>query len=414
MLYRKSKYTETLRVKNKQYVVSLLTNAIVQIDFDIDDADSINSLSEGDFDCLLKNGIITNLSKVDELVFAKDFLKKIWENNKTKTLVTVVPSLLCNLACPYCYERDLGVDSQHSVMSDSEMKMVIDYLAKHQIKDIALYGGEPLLKRNKSILEPLFHFIIEQKGSINVTSNGTQVDEYMDFFRPDCISCIQITIDGMQDINDRYRVTKGGRGTYDTIINNIDMLICKGVNISIRMNINSENHESCQEFSRFIKEKYQNMKNIQVYFSPIRGDMCSYNYGEKGFIHPATMPIDNQMDRDSLAILPSGSFCGTTSRSGSLVFAPMGIWNCWHDVGVKQKKLCNYCELEDMENYHTKLPQFSNPCISCEYLLLCSGDCLVEYRENCDIESKRKMFRGSFENIISRRLKNESSASCSC
>lgn len=397
---RLSSYIDIINTDKGYFVISLITNAILKISSDITKRFNLDDFDQNTIDLLKKNGILTSLSEIDEKNFANDFLKKIWEMNNSKTSVTIVPSLFCNLTCPYCYERDYGVDSQSELMSEVHMKVVIDFLKEKDIKSIALYGGEPLLKRNKKLLKPLLEFITNEEGSINVTTNGTEIGNYEEYLHSNCISTVQITIDGMQDEHDKYRVTRQGQGSFDDIMCNIDMLIHKNVDIRIRMNVNKENLESCTNFQNMILKKYSDKKNLYVYFAPIKGEMCDFEYGEENLKHPLTNQLQLNLKKNAIASLPTGSFCSTTSKNGSFVFAPNGIWNCWHDVGLGDKKLYNYDNFKFDSSPHTELPQFSEPCVSCKYILFCAGDCLVEDQGYCDIGKKTQMFQNSFRQIL--------------
>lgn len=394
---RVSNYVEFI---NNKYIISLITNAVIEMPLDFNYPNDFYELDDNAIESLIKNGILTYLSEEEEKFFVQDLLKKIWNLNNNKPAVTIVPSLYCNLACPYCYERDYGVDSQIDIINEKNMKKIIDFLKKKEINSIALYGGEPLLKRNKKILEPLLKYISSKKGSVNVTTNGTEILEYSDFMHQGCISTLQITMDGMKEEHDKYRVSKKGHGSFDTIIKNIDAIINKNVNIRIRMNINKENTESSHQLKKMLTKRYENKSNIHIYFAPIKGEMCDFEYGDDGFLHPLTNQIQSDFQQKTIASLPTGSFCSTTSKAGSFVFAPNGIWNCWHDVGIEDKKILDYSEFNLESSTHSRLPQFSEPCSSCKYLLLCAGDCLVENKGNCDIEHKEKMFKNSFKQIL--------------
>ncbi len=133
----------------------------------------------------------------------------------------------CNSNCRYCYEKSMnefenGLDKKwkfdFNVPCDTEIN--IEKLKKFILQDkdpvIIFYGGEPLLQLDK-IKE-----IIDAFGdSVRycMQTNGKLLDkvptEYMDKF-----SRILVSIDGDRERTDYNR----GKGTYDTILKNIDFI----------------------------------------------------------------------------------------------------------------------------------------------------------------------------------------------
>lgn len=102
----------------------------------IDDNKLIEDLKKGQF-------IIDD--NVDELQLLRFNLWRSRFNDKNLGL-TIAPTLGCNFACVYCYEKD----SQKNVfMSEEVQDKIVEYI-KRQIKylqsvNITWYGGEPLL-----------------------------------------------------------------------------------------------------------------------------------------------------------------------------------------------------------------------------------------------------------------------------
>lgn len=71
---------------------------------------------------------------------------------------------------------------------------------------------------------------------------SNKIAEYVDDLK---ISALQITLDGTKETHNQTRCLKNGLGTFDKILQNIDILLGKSktVRISVRMNISTENSE---------------------------------------------------------------------------------------------------------------------------------------------------------------------------
>ena len=82
----------------------------------------------------------------------------------------------CNFRCPYCFEKDIQKDGTAFTkeMVDKAYQAILQIAPDERLRSrsITLYGGEPLLKRNKNIIS----YIIEQGKELgfkfSAISNG--------------------------------------------------------------------------------------------------------------------------------------------------------------------------------------------------------------------------------------------------
>jgi uncharacterized protein len=128
----------------------------------------------------------------------------------------------CNLACSYCFEKNmLGYKRMPISIAEQAVDLLFDYSGKQTDVNITLFGGEPML--NFKAIEHILPYA-EQKAAtrgnrirFNMTSNGTLIDaqkaEYLARHRV----YVLLSIDGMAPTNDRYRVDKKGRGTFERV-----------------------------------------------------------------------------------------------------------------------------------------------------------------------------------------------------
>ena len=73
-------------------------------------------------------------------------------------------------------------------------------------KDIALYGGEPLLKENRDIVEYIVRKGCEKGYKFHALTNGYDLDAFVDLLSPELIYKLQITIDGTRDFHNQKRI----------------------------------------------------------------------------------------------------------------------------------------------------------------------------------------------------------------
>lgn len=140
----------------------------------------------------------------------------------------------CNINCSYCYVYNLGDDGWKD-MPHFISKENIEFLSKSlaaQMQDqesrfaTVLHGGEPFMlgpRRLEFLLKNLRKFLTFDYP-ISIQTNGTLItNEILDICSKYQAS-LSISIDGPQEINDKYRVDKKGLGTHSSIVSGINLL----------------------------------------------------------------------------------------------------------------------------------------------------------------------------------------------
>lgn len=141
----------------------------------------------------------------------------------------------CNLRCEYC--KHCGTYPMERTHRNIDMSQTIafgaiDFARNHSTHfegknlSVGFYGGEPLLRFEllkktvdyaKSILDKEVHF--------SITTNGTIMnDQILDFLISEKMS-VQISLDGPQNIHDRYRKTINLQGSHSEIISNLRKIL---------------------------------------------------------------------------------------------------------------------------------------------------------------------------------------------
>ena len=106
-----SKYNIIRKYEDKILVYNSFSKSSILLEKDSDTScfeniDSFNKLSEEEKSILINNGFVISDDR-DELSEIKyTFEQKFFEND-TLT-IALVPTLACNFACPYCFEKNLS------------------------------------------------------------------------------------------------------------------------------------------------------------------------------------------------------------------------------------------------------------------------------------------------------------------
>ncbi len=232
-------------------------------------SDILKEFSEKDKDKFLKT--VTQMYNfsflVEENLNEKELLNIARKELPKKPLLNVMYLILtdkCNFACKYCFvEGNIKKDYKFSSMNEATAKRAIDLfflnINKKKLKksQIIFYGGEPLL--NKDVFKFAVEYIqenqkkisFEHKHTMMIVTNGTFVDEELAvFFKKNDVE-IGISLDGSKEINDQMRIKTDGKGTFEDIINAIEILRRHGIPFGISCTISTHNLDKLEEVSKW-------------------------------------------------------------------------------------------------------------------------------------------------------------------
>ena len=172
------------------------------------------------------------------------------------------PSYECNLACTYCFQKDLPHNPDKFMSKkvlDDSIKAAREISSRRTgtIESIELFGGEPLLLKSKSNVEKILKFAEKEDATVTIVTNGVLVKEFMDILTPvkNRINMLQITVDGPPEIHDKRRIFRSGRGTFHMIEEGIELLLENGINVHMRINIDNTNISYLPELYGYISRK---------------------------------------------------------------------------------------------------------------------------------------------------------------
>lgn len=133
----------------------------------------------------------------------------------------------CNLNCSYCYvynQADSGWRDRPALMSHETFAAAVDRIGRHcalsgqKTVDITFHGGEPTLVGPDRFAR-MCALVRERLGelvdvTLAIQTNGTRLDaRWVTVLREHGIR-VGISLDGPEEINDRFRVDHRGRGSH--------------------------------------------------------------------------------------------------------------------------------------------------------------------------------------------------------
>ncbi len=318
--------------------------------------------------------------------------------------IAILPTFGCNLACPYCFEQ---VKPQ-AIREDKEyLQCIINALHYFsQFGEIMpeLYGGEPLLPQNASIIEGVLSECIKlQIRDMGIITNGTYLKEYsyLPIKYPEIKFNIQITVDGPRAIHNKRRVSAIGVDTFALIMEGIDSIIdCKNVFIQIRTNVDDQNAKSISELYEYFEEKYAFYNNIVYYLTPTCDRSCPQNDTSEIYIVKLLdkIPKINGLKKnggfhvlsylyslidDKESAVPMHSYCEGV-RGKYFALAPDGnIYSCGETVGIPHHSIGWFdnssvnIDTNKLEQWKQNTIASREGCRNCAFCYICGGGCAL-------------------------------------
>jgi putative heme d1 biosynthesis radical SAM protein NirJ1 len=143
----------------------------------------------------------------------------------------------CNLDCVHCYAYAVHPDEvDKTELTTEEGKALIDDLAEFGSPVILFSGGEPLLRKD---LTELAQYAKDKGMRAVISTNGTLISKEKAMQLKDVgLSYVGVSLDGMSDINDKFR---GHDGAFDDAIQGLKNCQEQGIKVGLRFTINKHN-----------------------------------------------------------------------------------------------------------------------------------------------------------------------------
>ena len=154
----------------------------------------------------------------------------------------------CNLKCVHCYAhaKNVALDNELSL---NEGKVLINDLAEFGVPVMLFSGGEPLVRKD---LPELAAYAVKKGMRAVVSTNGTLITPQIAQTLKDIgLSYVGISLDGMEEINDRFR---GVKGAFRLALKGIENCKKAGIKVGLRFTINKSNVGQIPEIFKLLEE----------------------------------------------------------------------------------------------------------------------------------------------------------------
>lgn len=309
-------------------------------------------------------------------------------------------SELCNFACKYCIQKRSheggGFDHMselkfnNKIMSWNIAKYSIDKFMnilrknKNNKAHIMFFGGEPLT--NWNVLTTTLDYIDEVYSDINVTyvitTNGSLLTSERAKKLKEHDVVVQISLDGLKDTNDKNRIFKDGRGTFDVVNRGIEELLRYDINLNLGVVISEESFDSIT--TKFIDYAIlKGVKNIEINPEERLHEKIGINRITDKILELVFYGIDNNINVFSLLEIPllkmiyqRQGFCSVVGSTLSI--EPSGdvhLCRCLKDRIENVEKLDKILQSQQYKDMVLRIEGNLKGCKGCYIEGLCGGGC---------------------------------------
>lgn len=339
-------------------------------------------------------------------------------------MATVVLTLECNLACPYCFEDHFR---GNYIMNADTSQLLIDYVKREQIDrgndvELRFYGGEPLMAipRLKEIARPLFE-AAKNAGtgfSFSLVTNATLLTRpVVKDLLPLGLNCALITIDGPPEIHNAQRPFVSGAGSFDTIIKNLKS-VYELVTIKPGGNFTRENYRAFPAvLDALIEAGIDPAKLGQVQFSPVHpksgaqpmhGGSCIVS--DEEWLCEAITYLRHEILRRGFAVekLNMG-ICMIELDNNMVINYDGSLYKCPGFMGWPEFRIGTLADgINDYSQSHNLDVWKNDECLDCAYLPLCFGGCrfMRKLRTGAidGVDCRRDLLDATLETIVRQDL----------
>lgn len=318
----------------------------------------------------------------------------------------IIPTRGCNMACAYC---DFAAPKQTSPLMDLPLaRTAVDAYLKllppeNRRAAVHFFGGEPFFAAN------VIHFVVAyatlraaERGvalRFEVTTNGLYGARQCRWIG-DHFDTVVLSLDGLDEVQNRQRPTQNGRATFATVAHNARILSESTANLVLRACITQQSVADLVDFAHWVR---QNLLVEAVCFETLIPSPLSI---AAAMSPPDPWTFAQEFDRAAAVLTAAGieavlstavtttchlSFCPV--GQDALIVTPDGAVNAcyllpeqWQQVGLDmrlgqlQPQLSTFA-LDDAAVQRTRQLQVNNKprCADCFCRYHCAGGCHVNH-----------------------------------
>ena len=236
-----------------------------------------------------------------------------------------------------------------------------------------------------------------------VTTNGILIDEKMiDNFQFWNVKRVQITLDGLGDeYNKIKRYVIECDNPFERIMNNISLLIKRGITVHLRVNYYSESYDTVKSTMDYLHNRFGDYDNLYLYGVPLDlPDKKGYSEFDEKEGNIFLQVLDDSLKRGyendelnfsalrvsedynkalgELMLAPFPASCYMVNKDRFVIDDKGYIYKCQKHLGKQQFSCGNVFDgvkKNEIYNFYVTDKLHSETCKDCNMLPICQGGC---------------------------------------
>ncbi len=365
-----------------------------------------------------------------ELLYDEEMLAE----SKKKIQISLAITYSCNLRCSYCFQQKYdGLARKPITLEELEETLAkISLLIQENPElevSLGLFGGEPLLPKNEPIIDRIFHYCVEHKLKIDITTNGIFLPYFakkLIIYRK-IISVIAITVNTLPETyKEIVKITKVANNT-EKLLAITDLLLDYGLVMDVGTNFDKTNlHELVPIFNYFKDKGYFSKWNFHWNIGRVDDRLFDTGYDDyivsetdillellkirhqvpsnlhAGFIQTCKNLTDKlKLSFNEAQTKGLYNYCWNVSPYDRVFYVDneLNLFRCTVTVGRPQYILGNLRTLDLMTYQHeTKTFLDYQDCQDCHLGGFCSGGCKLS--ADVDFYKQCRWEKSEFEKFV--------------
>ncbi len=378
---------------------------------------------------LLEAGLLVADEAADDSRLASHW-RRSSEGMPGTLYVTWLPTLACNLACTYCFQKDHPATGHMSIETESAARAYVlrrvDACGAGRLL-VHFIGGEPLTRKDLLLrtASALSRAMAARGGTFawELTTNGIGLTSgFVDGLLASGEGTIKVTLDGDRETHDAGRVYRSGAGTFDQVFSALVAVAggCPGVKLRVGGNFQPGQAESYERLLARMEDAGLRGRLEETFFKPVV-DVGSAHGGCSGCAAPRAeaetlVRIGRSVQRRGLARQATGwvdhaGLC-EVHWANSTVIDPAGrLYKCLDMAGRPEMAIGDVWRGEARADPLVEARPWERhaPCRTCAYLPVCGGGCIggryLQVGRTGEVLCRLDHFEQSFrEEIVTRYL----------
>jgi uncharacterized protein len=375
-------------------------------------------------DVLLEDGFLVEDRGVDDRRL-RAHLDRANDGEPGMLYVTLMPTLQCNLACTYCFQKDFpAFTKMSSHTEDATLEWILRVVDQRGLRDLVVhyFGGEPTTRKEFCLrTAKVLDSAMKARGGTfrwQMTTNGILLDlpfaKEMEQFGK---GSFKVTLDGDKESHDQGRVYRDGRGSFDVIYDNVVSLARNGIRVYVGGNFKPEEAASYERLLDRLETDGVARLLTGVVFKPVVAertactDCRSHDQAEAQTL----VQLNKSIERRKMV---SPAFKGEALEGmlgpcelhwkNSYTIDPEGrVYKCPAVAGLPGMEVTKVAAREDEKIAPLLELRPWEKCGDCAYMPVCVGGCLasefIATGRRDQVSCRKEAFEMSFRETIQKR-----------